>query len=282
MTTVVEGKHSIFMGAQAFLLENDRETASSWASEHITKNPAYKWVLGRFVEADRPNNNKQLFSLEGLQMSRPTIAHAPMNLNHSSRRVVGAYVATDLVYPTDGASVESADLTCGAPIFDADGKQIGVVGELAQVSDAGLNPYIEALGVFWRRYFPEEYALVEAAHAEGRLYYSMECVPQQVQCAGAAGCGETYEYDGRVSDTYCSHLNEHVSDKFLINPHFTAGAVLVQGVRPGWSHADVHTLVAGYADLAETIYDGVSRDLSHLDPRDWELLMNELLILTTR
>lgn len=259
MTIYVEGKHSIVLAAQAAIFENDREMASSWAAPHIIPNPAHKWILGRFVEADRPNNNHQLFSLEGLQMSRPTIAHAPMNMNHSTRRVVGSYVATDLIYPTDAASDESAG-----------------------TSDAGLNPYIEALGVFWKHYFPEEYSLVEAAHAEGRLFYSMECVPRQIQCAGESGCGETFEYAGRISDTYCAHLNEHVSDKFLIDPHFTGGAVLVQGVRPGWVNADIHTLVAQYSELADNIYEDVRSDLSHLNPSDWELLMGELLTIATR
>lgn len=316
MTTWIQGERSFFLGAQAFLVEDDREIASSWASKHIVTNPAYKFVLGRFVEADRANNNKQLFSLKGLQLARPTIAHAPMNMNHSSRRVVGAFVATDLVYPTGqraaaggvlepgsptppydcpvcGESVGPEDLPegqdpmvpgvtpcphCGA-VLDTNGRLVD--SQQAGASDAGLNAYIEALGVFWRHYFPEEFALVEAAHAEGKLYYSMECIPAQIQCAGADGCGETYEYAGRISDTYCSHLNDHISDKHLIDPHFTAGAILVPPVRPGWSNADIHSLVAGHAELAEQIYDGVREDLRHLDSRDWELLMAQLLALST-
>lgn len=318
MTTWLQGRDSFFFGAQAFLVDNEHETASSWASKYLVQNPAYKWVLGRFVEADRANNNKQLFSLKGLQMARPTIAHAPMNMNHSSRRVVGSYVATDLVYPTDtaatipggvlepgsptppydcpvcGESVGPEDLPegydpmapagnpcpkCGA-ILNNDGHLVDSL-QTAGVSDAGLNAYIEALGVFWRHYFPEEYALVEAAHKEGKLYYSMECIPAQIQCAGADGCGETFQYAGRMSDTYCAHLKEGVSDKYLIEPHFTAGAILVPPVRPGWSNADIHSLVAKHAELAEHIYDGVEADMSHLDPKEWEVLMAQLLALAT-
>lgn len=301
MTTWLEGRNSIFLGAQAFVIEDDRETASSWSSKYVVHNPAYKWVLGRFVEADRANDNKQLFSLKGLQMQRPTIAHAPMNMNHSSRRVVGAFVATDLVYPvsttTAAYSLDCAECaeavevpqdydpnepppTCSkcGQILD---KARMVDSLQAGASDAGLNAYVEALGVFWRHYFPEEFALVEAAHAEGKLYYSMECIPSQIQCAGANGCGETFQYAGRVSETYCAHLKDGVSDKHLINPHFTAGAILVPPVRPGWSNADIHSLVAKHAELAENIYDGVVADMNHLAPKEWEILMAQLLALAT-
>lgn len=247
--TWVEGKRGIYLGAAATLIQDDREVATSWASEHIVSNPAHKWLLGRFVEADRANNNRQLFSLEGLQMSRPTITHAPMNINHQSRRVVGAFVATDLIYPTGDDEAAEA-----------------------------LNPYIESLGVFWRHYFPEEYALVEHAHNEGHLYYSMECIPREIQCVGDGGCEATYEYAGRTSPSYCDHLNTGGSDKFLIDPHFTAGAVLVAGTKPGWSNADIHQLVSKHAEVAERVYDGVAEEMPHLDPLLWESLMQQLLV----
>jgi hypothetical protein len=108
----------------------------------------------------------------------------------------------------------------------------------------------------------------------------MECIPEEIQCAGDGGCGFRTEYAGRISPDYCEHLNDTTSDKFLIGPHFTAGAILVPPVRPGWSNADVHSLVAKHAQLAEDIYNGVKQDMSHLDPRDWELLMTELLRLS--
>ncbi len=296
MTTWLEGKRSLFLGAQAVLFDNTHETAASWATPHVITNPAYAYVLGRFVEADRANSNRQLFALGDLQMARPTITHAPMNMNHSYRRVVGAYVATDLIYPTEGAAgaMPDADMKkkcpdCEGPMGPDDKKKCAdcmkaapakMTGEAA--GDQGLNPYIEALGVFWKHYFPEEYALVEAAHAEGRLYYSMECVPGSIQCAGPDGCGEHFQYAGQQSPTYCEHLNQHTSDKLLIDPHFTAGAILVPPVQPGWANADIHSLVAKHAELAERIYDGVASELSHLDPREWEMLMTELLVIATR
>lgn len=299
MTAWVEGKRSFFIGAQAFLYDNEHETAASWATPHIEHNPAYKYVIGRFVEADRANNNRQLFSLQGLQMARPTITHAPMNMNHSQRRVVGAYIAAELVYPIDSAmeipnytGSSPVCATCGTPwVLAKDDafcpqcepdKAARLEEAVAALSDAGLNPYIEALGVFWRHYFPEEYDLVEHAHAEGRLFYSMECIPAEMQCVGDGGCGETFEYAGRVSDTYCDHLNKNLSDKYLIDPHFTAGAILVPPISPGWARADIHSLIAGHAQLAERIYDGVRDEMPHLDAAQWEAVMGEILVLATR
>lgn len=316
MTSWVEGNRSFFIGAPATLIgADDRETAS-WASPHIQHNPAYKWVLGRFVEADRANNNRQLFSLEGLQIARPTIAHAPMNMSHDTRRVVGAYVAAELLYPTGGAATAAVEGEngpfpcpgCGSPIDDnelpddiedttcpkcgqtfpprgyvnsGEAKMTGGL-EVADAGDAGLNPYIEALGVFWRHYFPEEYQLVQVAHAQGRLFFSMECVPAQIQCTGKGGCGSQFEYAGRQSPTYCDHLNKSTSDKYLIDPHFTAGAMLVPPIQPGWSRADVHSLVAEHSEFAERLYDSIAVSQSHLEKSVWESTMAELLVLANR
>lgn len=304
MSTIwMEGEHSFFLGAQAQIVEDSREIASAWAAKHIVPNPAYKWVVGRFVEADKANNNRQLFSLDGLQMARPTIAHAPMNMNHSPNRIVGSYIAAEMIYPTSQASafnthVDEAGISslpeCPAchtamRLTKSDAwcpdcepvKEQTYNATLEKLEQAGvqLNPFIEALGVFWRHYFPDEYRLVEAAHAEGRLFYSMECVAEQVQCTGDGGCGETFDYAGRVSPTYCEHLNHAASDKFLIEPHFTAGAILVPPVMPGWSHADIHSLVAQQMEAAERVYQGLSEELPHLHESQWEGLMHQLLLM---
>lgn len=353
MTVWIEGNRGFFLGAAAQLVEDDREVAS-WASPYIVKNPAYKWVLGRFVEADRANINRQLFSLDGLQMGRPSIAHAPMNMNHVARRVVGAFVGSDLIYPTtaepEASQIESDDgqanvdadppegIAEAARDFNTDqrdkmakkghalpdgsfpianeqdlhnaiqafgrakdkaaakahiikrAKALGLTKLLPDgwtapqkaATQPELNPYIEALGVFWKYYFPDEYELIENAYAQGALFYSMECVPGQIQCAGAGGCGGQYEYAGRQSDSYCAHLNDGASDKLLIDPHFTGGALLVPPVKPGWANADVHSLVAKYSDLADRVYAGVAEELPGLSASKWEAMMEELLVLTRR
>jgi hypothetical protein len=246
MTVIAEGRNAFYMGARAHILEGDKEIA--WAEKHVISNPAHSYIVGKFVEAERANSNGQFFQMEGLRMGQPNIAHSPMNLDHIPKKIVGAFVASDFIYPTQ----EDAAVT---------------------------NPYIEALGVFWKAHFPQEWQLVQQAHEQGHLYFSMECVPEKVGCIGDNGCGKQFEYAGVQSPTYCDHINSRTADRDLINPHFTAGAVLLPPVKPGWSDANIHSLVAKHAEMAESIYAGVAEDMPHLGPREWEFLMGELLNL---
>lgn len=249
MTVVVEGQRGFYFGSRAVILDSSYEKA--WAEKHIIQNRAHSYILGKFVEADRANNNKQFFQMEGLRMAQPTIAHSPMNIDHHPQKIVGAYVATDFVYPT---------------------------GEGA----ADFNPYIEALGVFWKAHYPQEWAQVQDAHAAGHLFFSMECVPNKIGCIGEGGCGEVFEYAGQTSPSYCDHLNNRTSDKDLIEPHFTAGAILLPPVMPGWSDANIHSLVAKQAEVAEKTYEGIAEEMDNLTPREWEHLMGQILTFASR
>jgi hypothetical protein len=248
-TIVVEGKNSFFLADRAFLLgAEQRELA--WAEKHVRKNPALGWVLGKYVEADRENSNKQFWALGDLHLAQPTITYAPMNMAHRAREVVGAFVATEMMFPVDE--------------------------EMATT----VNPYVEALGVIWKYYFPEQYKAVETAHASGQLYFSMECVAQSITCAGEAGCGAEFGYAGPHSDTYCAHLNQGESTKQLNKPHFLAGALVVPPDRPGWSGAeirDLSVLVKEHQAEAELAYEGVKQNSPDLSPREWENVMAHIV-----
>lgn len=251
MSVVVKGKNSFFIGSRAELLTTERETASEWASKHIVHNPALRWVLGKFVEADNANLNKQFWTQDDLRMGQPTIQHAPMNMLHRQRDIVGAFVATEMMYPqhAEAAAWES-------------------------------NPFIEALGAMWAYYFPQELAAVEKAHNEGSLFFSMECVAQSITCEGEQGCSNTFDYAGITSPTYCDHLNSHVSIKHLNEPHFLAGALVIPPARPGWARANVKqlsALVKEYAEEAEKAYEEIANELPHLSPKQWEAQMLQLL-----
>lgn len=153
MTIWVEGNNKFVLSAGAQLVSMDHEEAAdAWWAKHVRTSPTFRWLVGRFVEADRANSNRQLFSMEGLQMARPSITHAPMNLNHFQRRIIGAYVATDMIYPVEGASE--------------------------------LNPHIEALGVVWQHFFGAEVDAIEHAHSEGNLAF---CVDEETEMLTAAG-----------------------------------------------------------------------------------------------
>lgn len=249
MAIIVEGKNSFQIGGAAWIVEEGREMA--WAESHIQRAPDVRWILGNYVQAatpDRPtfNSNGHSFPLEDLQHSVPELIHRPLNLNHAPNRRLGVFTAAEFVWPT---------------------------GENAGESEV---PIVEALACYWHYYEPELYASVELAHKEGALFFSMEAVPETITCRGNAlheGCGKTYEYAGRQSPSYCEHLNEKASRKVLHKPRFTAGALILPPVRPGWKNADIKELasvIESNMEEAEKAYEQISQEAPHLDPVSWE------------
>lgn len=241
MTVIAhEGEQSFYFGARATLLsDHDHETASEWAGQHIKKNPAYSWVLGAFVEAERPNNNKQYFSTAGLQMGRPSLLHAPMNINHQSNRVVGTFVAAELLYPKDAESATDA------------------------------HTQIESLAAMWRYYYPDAYEMIKAAHGEGSLFFSMECVPRAIASVGGTNDSIEYKYEGRTSPNYPQEINERAVDGIhLIDPHFVGGACVIPPERPGWSRAEVKQVSSLMKDQwgkMESVCASVKADSPQMD-----------------
>lgn len=243
MTVLIKGRKNYFLGAQAFLIEENRETASEWAAGHIKTNPAIKWILGRFVEADNPNNNRQTFALEDLRISQPTINHAPLNMVHQANHIVGSYVATEMIYPTDDSA-------------------------------AIVNPYIEALAAFWSYYFPDELKDVQKAHDEGSLYFSMECVAENVKFEDlSTGQVEQFPYMGPFHDSYGDWNTNQESIKWLDKPHFLGGALIVPPIKPGWSNAEIKSLshyMKTHQEMASGVFTSVKEQTPHLSDRQIE------------
>lgn len=248
MTIITHGRKSVFLTTRPMLLDDSKDIADSWASKHIAPNPALKWIIGKYCEADNANQNGQYWSLEDLRLKQPTIHHAPMNVNHVPHKIVGTYVASEMMYP-------KAD--------DAD--------------DGGAHPYIETVSAFWKAYFPETLEEVEKAYNEGTLFQSMECVAETVTCM--EGCGQTFEYAGSRSESYCSHINQG-GVKALNKPHFMAGALIIPPTRPGWRGASVQEiseLIGSQADEAERIMAHLEKQAPDLAVTQWESAMVELL-----
>jgi hypothetical protein len=260
---VVEGLKSVHIAASAWLVEENRELA--WAEKHVVRNPAYAWVLGKYVGTNKANDNGHIFDAEELSAVKGSLVHAPMNMLHRPQAIMGVYVANEVVYPIDAAN--SATVAAG--------------------HEAGeTEPFLEALAAFWKYYFPEEYSLVEKAHAEGTLAWSMECVPETVTCAGDhPDCGKTFAYAGRQSETYCAHLNEPAAPKRMGKPHFTAGALVVPPARPAWRNASVtelDSLVRRELEAAESLYHHTTDTFPHLSEAQWTAMMGELVALTAK
>lgn len=248
-TTIVERDHSFLVGARASIIDaNDRLQA--WAERHVRKDADIKWILGNFIQTDAANDNGHIFPLEDVKQTQASILNKPLNMLHHGNYVVGCFAGAELIEPGSEAAHED-----------------------------GSTGTVEALAAFWRSFFPEEYQLVEAAHNEGALYYSMECVPTSITCP-LTDCNLTAAYMGRQHESYCEHMNALRGPKRLNMPHFNAGALIIPPVRPGWKGADVKelsVLMNRNADLAEQLYAGLEHTMPNLKPDQWEAMMAELL-----
>lgn len=248
---LVEGPRSVHVASAASLVEEGRELA--WAEKHVIHNPAFAWVLGKYVGTNTPNDNGHIFDADDLRVTKDSLVHAPMNMLHVPHKIMGVFVANELVYPVESAATES-------------------------------YPDLEALAAFWKYYFQNDFALVKKAHEEGTLAWSMEAVPQTVTCAQEE-CGNTYPYDGRTSPTYCAHLQQPQARKKLNKPHFTAGALVVPPARPAWKGANVtelSSLIKNSVEAAQTVYDQTKAEFPEMDTSQHEALMLQLMAMAER
>jgi hypothetical protein len=256
---LVTTERGLLLGFQASLIENDRVQAA-WAERTIIPNEAYAYLVGKYVEAGKPNQNNHYWSFADLKASQDTIRYSPLNMLHVPHKVVGSFIDTEMVYPTGEAEAKAQDYQY-------------------------LNPYVEALAVMYRYYFPSIMPDIRAAHEEGSLFISMECVAETVSCIGPMGCEATFEFAGVRSDTYCAHINSGASVTALNKPHFLGGALIIPPVRPGWQGANVDDLLAaGLTDHkelvschAQGIYESLQQELPHLDAAQWEYMMAAIL-----
>lgn len=246
-TVVIEGEKSVFLTAPMQLVIDERDVAA-WASKYIEYNPAFKWIVANYVEADNPNSNGQYWSYEDLRMSRPTINHTPMNINHQDHNIVGTWVGSEMMLPKDEAS--------------------------------DINAHIEVVGPFWKYYFPETLQKVEAAYKTGTAFISMECVSETVTCVGDNSCGQSFAYAGHNSPTYCDHIRSGAAAHQMNNPHFLGGALIV-GIKPGWKNADIKEISRLTSDDdKQKVIDQVSSMIPDKSPKDWENVMWDLQLRT--
>lgn len=246
---IVERDHSFFIASAAALVADDMEVA--WAEPLIRRDPHLRWMVGRYVEADRPNKNGHIFPLDDLRAKVLTIPDKPLNVLHDPRHIVGHYRASELIVPT---SVSGA----------------------AAIS---VNPIVETLSVLYAWYAPEHVTKIEAAHKSGHLAQSMECVPDQLKCGT---CDATHEYKGRAHPSYCACLQQPGSAKHLLGGVFSGGGVIYPPAKPAWASADITEFHAWMERTLEdpqaaTVYDQVASEFPHLDKAEWEQIMLEVM-----
>ena len=240
MPIILETDKTVLIAGTARLIDDDKDIASDWASKHIKTNKYIKWIVGKYVEADRANRNGQYWSLGDLQLKHGTVNHSPMNMGHRQQDIVGTVVASEMIYP-----------------------------DLVE-----LNPYVETVGAFWKWYRPEALSEIEAAYETGNLWNSMECISDTVTCVGDDSCGKTFDYAGPMSDTYCACIQEHRSVKQLDNPHFLGVGIITPPERPGWSNAEINSIAAHTTDeQKQELLASVAQAAPHLSPEQWETTM---------
>lgn len=234
MTIMKETQAGFKLFTSAELVEDEFDTAS-WAGQYIQDHPDHKWVLAKYVEAEQANNNAQYWTLEDLRASKGTIENTPMNINHRQRDVVGFWDRAEMLYPET------------------------------------KNPYIETLGVFWHKLNPDTFNRVKSDFEAGRLFVSMECKAETVECGS---CGGEYAYKGPTSKDYCDHINTREAYRKLKKPTFIGGGLILSGTRPGWSKASVKELARLTTDEEK---DTLLREIAYIAPdaehSDWEDLM---------
>jgi hypothetical protein len=173
-----------------------------------------KWLLrvqGRFVGAEIPNRNGAMWTADDLLYGQPTVTHGPLNWLHNEKKVVGTI--------TDSSFVERVQSAAGKV----------------------TEPHLQASSVIWRWLYPEEARMAERAADNSSLWYSMECISENVECSpGAGGCGAKFPYETymRQRAKTCEHMMKGSVARRFENPVFQGGALIVPPVRPGWADAD--------------------------------------------
>lgn len=187
--------------------------------EDIAKDPLL-FISGRFVGAEQPNRNNAFWSAGDLELSAGRVAKGPLNWLHEARHIIGSI--TDAEY-NDALYTDP---------------QTAAAGPSKLIS----QPHITATAAIWRWIYPDEAYVVQNASDQNMLWYSMECISNEVACAGEAGCGNTTTYAAYLAGSGCDHIRERSTVRHFKNPTFLGGAVIVPPARPGWGDADVSVM----------------------------------------
>lgn len=220
----------------AFMVENTEsnrvmiatpiETASIKSSDFVMD------FRGRLVEAETANRNGAFWSQADLEFGLPSVALGPLNWGHDPKEIVGTLVDAQLI-----------------------------TGE--QAASAGIGPHIQTGARFWSYLNPRKAGMLQDFIGQGKAWFSMECVSQEIACVGPNGCGKVMPYmDAQTrSGTACEHVKERASSRRFINPIFQGAAVIVPPQAPGWADASITGVIAqaeAQAEAAELHIDGLS------------------------
>jgi hypothetical protein len=199
--------------SKAYIVEEPRDIPREMASEFDWEpsNQSFIWVVGRYVQANNLNKNGHFWSFDDLKAGENSITHTPVNALHDWDRPIGTVVQTKMV-------------------------QREVKPEASETF-----PEIQALSVIWGANFPEMGQLIKKAHADGELFYSMECVAESKQCLQ---CERVFPFHASAAET-CEHLGADAnSPRRFINPTFLGAALIFPPDKPAWPDAEITEVAA--------------------------------------
>lgn len=201
----------LYMSARAHIVSEPsqlpRAMASDWEEQKM--NDSFIWIAGRYVQANKPNKNRDYWSYDDIVAGEATIKYTPLNVLHKWDRPVGTFVETKIVHR-------------------------------ATADDAEVLPEVQALSVLWSANFPSVAEAALKAHEAGQLFYSMECVAETTQCMA---CERTFSFRASSSEV-CEHLANRTAARRWINPTFLGGALIFPPAKPGWEDADIMSVAA--------------------------------------
>lgn len=236
------------LNGRQVLLTPEASFVRSASMKTMLDDHGYMHLSGRFVGAERANSNGALWLTEDLEMGLPTVAHGPLNWLHEERRIIGTITDARLL-------VEDRE-------------------------SAGVGPHIAADSVVWKWIWPREAAVLQQASDAGMLWYSMECISEEVECGE---CDTRVSYletqralMDRPDSRVCYHIRERSASRRFINPLFQGGGVIIPPVSPGWRDADLRV-----RERAEQLAVATLED-SGLDAATWESMMAQVVQLHGR
>lgn len=100
---IIESGERLFLAAPVDILRGDRVVAE-WTNRSIIPNDKFLYIQARYVEADKPNENRHFWAFEELQEAQHTIANSPINVMHRPNDIVGVMLDSELMFPNVDAA----------------------------------------------------------------------------------------------------------------------------------------------------------------------------------
>lgn len=212
------GDKLFIVGNVGVITPTDEEIANYSFAEQVKKaapNPNLQWFRGQYVEADKANLNRVMWTAQELALKALTPMFMPVTVMHDPRTAVGVIADAALLTPE---------------------------------KDSVPRSKIDTTLALWAHRFPE--AVEEALEnvKAGTLMQSMECLAPQYECS-VCGMGYVKMPGGFERENWCEHLRDMEAanaSRILGNVVFT-GTGLIYGTR-GAQGADPQAHLEAFQD----------------------------------